>query len=99
MSVLTRIRIVGAIATSIVSALGLFATFWLVSFFDVLPGIQSGLLVGALLTGLPLLAALCVLFALSVDAGLRPEQSNEALELMPAEGGTFDASPVEVGRI
>ena len=40
MSVLNRIRIVGAIATSIVSALGLFATFWLVSFFDVLPGIQ-----------------------------------------------------------
>jgi hypothetical protein len=98
LSVLTRIRIVGAFATSLVSALGLFAMFWLVSFPD-LPGVQSDLLVGALLMGLALLTASCVLMALSIGGGQRRIRSNHALELRPAEGSAFDSSPVEVGRI
>ena len=97
MSVLTRIRMVGTIATSIASALGLFAMFWLVSFFDILPGIQTALLVGAVLTGLPLLAALCVV-ALSIDVKQRRVQSTSDPDLMPDDGGTFEA-PVEVGRV
>ena len=99
MSVFTRIRIVGAIATSMASALGLFAMFWMVSFFDVFPGIQSGLLTGTLLMGLPLLGTLCVLLALSLDAKQRLRRSNGNLELTHTEGATFEASPLEVGRV
>ena len=68
MRVLARIQIVGAVVMSITAALVLFGTFWLVSFFDVFPEIHSRWVVGALLSGLPLLSFLCLVLALSIDA-------------------------------
>jgi hypothetical protein len=97
MSVLTRIRLVGTVATSIALALGLFTMFWLMSFFDTLPGIQTAWL-GAVLTGLPLLATLCLLLALPIDPSQRRVQSTSDPDLMPQEGGTFEA-PLEVGQV
>ena len=99
MSVLARIRFVGAIVTSIVSALVLFAAFWLVSFFDVIPGIHSRWIAGALLGGLPLLSFLCLVLALSMDASQRRQQWTRDSALTGGEGGALEAPPLQAGSV
>jgi hypothetical protein len=99
MSVVARIQIVGAVATSIASALGLFVMFWLVSFFDVIPGIQSPWIAGGLVSGLPLLSFLCLELALSIDASQRRLQWPGAADLTFCEGGAFEAPPLQAGRV
>jgi apolipoprotein N-acyltransferase len=98
MSVLARIQIVGAVVMSITAALVLFGTFWLVSFFDVFPEIHSRWVVGALLSGLPLLSFLCLVLALSIDAGQRRLQRTRDSNRTLSEGGTFEAPPWPAGR-
>ena len=99
MSVLARIQIVGAVVMSITAALVLFGTFWLVSFFDVFPEIHSRWVVGALLSGLPLLSFLCLVLALSIDAGQRRPQRTRDSDRTLSEGGTFEAPPLPTGRV
>jgi hypothetical protein len=99
MSVVSRIQIVGAITTSIATALGVFAMFWLVSQLDVLPGVPSLWLGAALLMGLPLLATLCLVQALSIDASQRGVQWQHELEPTLGDPGAFEHPPLEVGRV
>lgn len=101
MSVLARIRFVGAIATSIALALVLFGAFWLVSFSDVIPGIHSRWIAGVLLSGLPLLSCLCLMLALSLDASQRRLQWTRTRdsELTLCEGGAFEAEPLQAGPV
>jgi hypothetical protein len=99
MSVVSRIQIVGAITTSIATALGVFAMFWLVSQLDVLPGVQSLGLLAALLMGLPLVATMCLVLALSIEASQRSVQWHGDLEPTLGDPGAFEHPPLEVGRV
>jgi hypothetical protein len=99
MSVVSRIQIVGAITTSIATALGAFAMFWLVSQLDVVPGVPSLWLGAGLLMGLPLLGTVCLALALSIDASQRSVQWHGDLEPMLGDPGAFEHSPLEVGRV
>ena len=99
MSVLDRICVAGAITTSIALSVVLFGTFWLVSISDVIPGIHSRWIVGALLSGLPLLSFLCLVLALSIDASQRRLQWPRDSDRTLCEGGTFEAPPMQAGQV
>ena len=96
MSVVSRIQIVGAITTSIATALGAFAMFWLVSQLDVVPGVPSLWLGAALLMGLPLLGTVCLVLALSSQ---RSVEWHGDLEPTLGDPGAFEHPPLEVGRV
>jgi hypothetical protein len=70
MSVLRRVRRVGAIAASVTVTIAVFAMAWLVSTIEVVPGNEVLWQAGAFI-GLLMLFSLCLLLALSAEASQR----------------------------
>jgi hypothetical protein len=76
MSIANRIRVVGAIGTSIAVVIGLAVVFLVGSWFDFSRPLQTVLLAGAGMAGLLFITALCVILALAVDAS-QPHRAGE----------------------
>jgi hypothetical protein len=84
MSIGNRIRIVGAIGTSIAVVIGFAVLFWVGSLLDFSQSLQTVLLAATGMAGLLFITALCVILALAVDAG-QPRRNGEPELEFPVE--------------